>query len=254
MSLNFEVPELPESVFTRFDLRWKLAAVSLCIAAIVPLRRPIPVIAAFLAVVILTQIARLPWRWHLGRLLIVSPLLIALFLFLPFALHGDGPSLLLGPIKISMYGFLVAGRITLKITAIFSLVLTLLATSSQPGLLKAARCLRVPGFLIQLVSLTWRYIFLVIEEFGRLRTALRVRGYRSRARLHNYRVAGNLMGTLLVRSAERAERVGHAMRCRGFDGRYRGLTEFRTTWRHVVLFVVMIGVAGGLLVLQIIGV
>ena len=66
--------------------------------------------------------------------------------------------------------------------------------------------------------------------------ALRVRGYRNRANLHSYRTIGAVTGALLVRGWERGERVGHAMRCRGFDGRFRSLSEFRTTAADVLMF------------------
>src|SRR5437868_4244073 len=100
----------------------------------------------------------------------------------------------------------------------------------------AAALRTLPAALLGLggaLVLTYRYTFLLAEELGRLRIALRVRGYRNRANLHSYRTIGHVAGTLLVRSHERAERVGQAMRCRGFDGRFRSLTAFRTRWPDV---------------------
>ena len=85
-------------------------------------------------------------------------------------------------------------------------------------------------------------------EFGRLRTALRVRGYRNRMTVHSYRTIAHVAGTLLVRGAERADRVGQAMRCRGFDGRFRSLTEFHTRPADVAAFLATVAVALGLLV------
>jgi cobalt/nickel transport system permease protein len=38
------------------------------------------------------------------------------------------------------------------------------------------------------------------------------------------------MGTLVVRGVDRGERVAQAMRCRGFDGRFRTLTTDRLRW------------------------
>jgi cobalt/nickel transport system permease protein len=46
---------------------------------------------------------------------------------------------------------------------------------------------------------------------------------------------------LLVRGYERGERVGQAMRCRGFDGRFRSLTAFRTRPADVLAFAVVVG-------------
>src|SRR5262249_325713 len=95
--------------------------------------------------------------------------------------------------------------------------------------------------------LTYRYLFLLADELGRLRTALRVRGYRNRPNLHSYRTVGHVAGTLLVRSYERAERVGQAMRCRGFDGRFRSLAAARTRATDVIFFAVVAGGTAGLL-------
>jgi cobalt/nickel transport system permease protein len=73
-----------------------------------------------------------------------------------------------------------------------------------------------------------------------------VRGFRNRPSLRSYRTVGHVAGTLLVRSSEQAERVAQAMRCRGFDGRFRSLTEFRTTAADGILFLLVVVVAGGL--------
>jgi len=59
---------------------------------------------------------------------------------------------------------------------------------------------------------------------------------------------GHVAGMLLVRSYERAERVGQAMRCRAFDGRFRCLVAFRTTPPDVGAFLVIAGAAVGLVV------
>jgi cobalt/nickel transport system permease protein len=74
-----------------------------------------------------------------------------------------------------------------------------------------------------------------------------VRGFRNRPDLRSYRTVGQVAGTLLVRSHERAERVAHAMRCRGFDGRFRSLHAFRGGARDVFAFALVLGSAAGLL-------
>src|SRR6185295_11254426 len=96
--------------------------------------------------------------------------------------------------------------------------------------------------------LSYRYIFVLAGELARLRVALRVRGYRNRPNLHCYRTAGHVTGTLLVRGYEQSERVQQAMRCRGFDGRFRTLTEFQTSPVDVIGCVAILGFAAALLI------
>jgi cobalt/nickel transport system permease protein len=129
----------------------------------------------------------------------------------------------------------LALRLLAKAAAILTLMLVLLATAPLEATFKAAHALRVPGLLVQLAMLTMRYTFLFGTELTRMRVALRVRGYRSRVARHSYRTIGHVAGTLLVRGYERAERVGQAMRCRGFDGRFRSLTEFHHDEGRAVL-------------------
>jgi cobalt/nickel transport system permease protein len=94
--------------------------------------------------------------------------------------------------------------------------------------------------------MSYRYLFVLADELARLRIALRVRGYRNRANRHSYRTAGHVAGTLLVRGYERAERVGQAMRCRGFDGQFRSLTAFHTRPADVLAFLVVTAGAAAL--------
>jgi cobalt/nickel transport system permease protein len=134
-------------------------------------------------------------------------------------------------------GLLSALAVLGKGLAVVSLMLIPLATALPEVNLKAAYALCVPGFLVQLFGMTYRYAHLMADELGRLRQALRLRGFRNRPNLHGYRTVGHVAGTLLVRGHERAERVGQAMRCRGFDGRYRVLATFRTRPRDVAFCV-----------------
>lgn len=248
MTLALQLPAPADSVLRAFDPRWKLVAIILVGAAVLALHHLPLLVLAFLGILLLCRLGRLPWRWLVARLLILVPLLAGLVLLLPLVLHDGGPEWpLFGSVRLSLYGLSAACRLALRSLSVLTLALLLLATTPPPALLHAAHALYIPSFLVQLVSLTFRYLVLLFDEFGRLRTALRVRGFRGRADLHTYRMVGNVTGTLLVRGLERAERVGQALRCRGFDGRFRCLTKFRTRWHDVTLFIALLGTAAALL-------
>jgi cobalt/nickel transport system permease protein len=72
---------------------------------------------------------------------------------------------------------------------------------------------------------TVRYIAVLGEEAARLRTAMRARAFEPRTDRHTLTTYGYLVGMLLVRAAERAERVLEAMKCRGFEGRWPVLDQ-----------------------------
>jgi cobalt/nickel transport system permease protein len=247
VTLAFDHLTAPDSPLRRLDPRWKLAAVVPAAVAVAALRTLPAALLALAGAATLVAVGRLPRRWVLGRLAALSVFLLFVLALLPFLVDGAGPGWDLGPLHFSLYGLTVALVLACKALAIVSLMLVVLATEPLDATLKAAHALHVPGLLVQLLLLTYRYTFLLAEELGRLRIALRVRGYRNRADLHSYRTVGHVAGTLLVRSHERAERVGQAMRCRGFDGRFRSVVAFRTRWADVAAFLLILGGAGGLL-------
>jgi cobalt/nickel transport system permease protein len=248
MTLSFAAPPCPASPLSRLDPRWKLVALVPAAAAVAALRTPPAAVAALGGALLLALLGRLPPRWYLGRLGAVAAVLALFAGTLPFLLSGPGLAWQWGPVRVSSYGLGAALLLVAKALALVTLMLVLLATAPLDATLKAAHALRVPGLLVHLVLLTYRYLFVVADELSRLRVALRVRGYRNRASRHSYHTVGSVAGTLLVRSAERAERVSQAMRCRGFDGYFRSLATFRTTAADVAFFVLVVTAAAGLLV------
>jgi cobalt/nickel transport system permease protein len=247
MTLSFAALPCPDSPLRRLDPRWKLAAVLAAAAAVAALHTWPAALAALAGALLLAALGRLPPRWYLGRLGAVALFLLLFAGSLPFLLTGPGWVRQWGPLHVSQYGLGAAVLLTAKALALVTLMLVLLATAPLDATLKAAHALRLPGLVVQLVMLSYRYVFVVADELARLRVALRVRGYRNRVSRHCYHTVGSVAGILLVRSSERAERVGQAMRCRGFDGRFRSLAEFHTRAADVAAFVVIVGAAAGLL-------
>lgn len=236
MTLALNLPPQPESPLRALDPRWKLASLALAVTCVAVLQTVPGAALAWLGTVFLVVAGRVPGRWYLSRLLLLAPFLGLLLVVFPFSVVDAAPLFRVGPLAFSALGFRTALLIALKAVAIVSLVYVLLTAAPLHVTLHAAHALRVPGSAVLLVSLAYRYGFLLADELTRIRIALRVRGYRNRPNLHSYRTVAHVGGTLLVHGHERGERVSDAMRCRGFDGRFRSLTEFRTTAADVVFF------------------
>jgi cobalt/nickel transport system permease protein len=247
MTLGFDVPTCPPSFVQRFDPRWKLAGLLLAALTTLNLHTCAPGVAALAGALLLVALARLPLGWYLRRLAASLAMFVLFLAWLPFVVQEGHETLEIGIVTLSLTGLERLIVLSAKIASMISLMLVLLATTPLPGIFKAARALWMPRLLVFLMLLTYRHVFLLMDEFARLRTALRVRGFRNRADLHSYRTIGQVAGTLLVRSHERAERVGQAMRCRGFDGEFRALDDFRTAWPDPLAFTLIVGYAVGLL-------
>lgn len=246
MTLALDFPLCNHSPLGRLDPRWKLAAllIATLVAALV---RTLPAaLAAAAGALVLVLLAELPPRWLFWRLISVAVVMAFFVAWVPFIPVADQTPWRVGPLVIYSAGLRLAALLTLKALTVVALMLTLLATARLPTTFAAAQRLRMPGILVHLVLLTYRFIFLAADEFARLRIAVRVRGFRNRANMHSYHTVGQVAGTLLVRSYERADRVGHALRCRGFDGVYRTLQTWHTRPSDCLAFALIAGAAVGI--------
>jgi len=94
--------------------------------------------------------------------------------------------------------------------------LLLISTTSFPGICHALRKLGIPEIFISQLLFLYRYIFVLMEETLRMVRARDLRSFGKRGRGMNVLI--NLLGTLFMKTIERAERIYHAMLSRGFSG------------------------------------
>ncbi len=234
MTLAFRHRPVPPSPLARWDARWKLAAVLLAVCGVAALDHLAPAAVALALGLVLLVGARLPGAWVRGRLALFALAALPFLLVLPFTLDGDGWDI--GPVRVSERGLVAGLAVFCRGLAIGCFALILIGTAPLHHTLAAAHKLKVPGLLVQLTLLAYRYTFLLADEMKRVRIAMRTRGFRVRASRHGYRALGHATGALLVRGSDRAEGVAAAMRTRGFDGTFHTLATFRTTPADIISF------------------
>jgi cobalt/nickel transport system permease protein len=200
---------------------------------------------AMAAGAVLIALARLPLGAIARRLSVVAGFLLLIWLVLPFSLRGE-PLFQLGPLTATQAGIAYAGRITLKAIAILALFLATVTTMSVATLGHTLARLRLPDKLIVLLLLTYRYVFVLEQEYHRLRRAADIRAFHPGTNLHSYRTYAYLVGMLLVRASARARRVYQAMCCRGFRGRFYTLADLSPA-PHNRPFALFLGAFGLLL-------
>ncbi len=230
------------SALHRLDARVKLVS---AVGAIVIFVSTPPTAWAFavyaFALAALIVLSHLPWREIGKRALVVVPFALMVAAFAPF-LHGRGGGISLGVAAggHAATAALVVWNVLVKALLSVTLIVVLTATTPFPELLHGLRGLWAPEIVVLLLSFTYRYLFVMVEEFRKLRLAHRVRGYRGRW-LWQATSIGRLIGTMFLRTYERAERVYVAMVSRGFEGRYPHLPRNRWRWRDGAVVGVFLG-------------
>jgi cobalt/nickel transport system permease protein len=237
------------SFVQRLDPRAKIVAV-FSFSVVVAVANRFEVLMLALAVgLCIMLLARVPIKQLMLRLLPVNGFIVFLWIFLPFTLTGE-PLFSIGPLVGSHEGVLYATRITIKSNAIMVVLIALVASTSILTLGHAMHELKVPTKMVHLFFFTYRYVHVIYREYLRLINAMKVRGFRPRTNMHTYRTFAYLVGMLLVRSCDRAQRVHNAMLCRGFKGKLYSLSEFSLKGADIVSLVVMLTIILALGVLE----
>ena len=232
-----------DSVIHRLDPRIKSIVAGIFSIVVAVSDRFVALIPALLIAIGFLFVAKLPIRKVLSRLLIVNIFIFFLWLLLPFTTEGS-PLFSIGPLTASKAGILSAIMITLKSNAIILAFMALLATMSVFTMGRALSDLHVPPKIVHLIFLTYRYIHVIHVEYRRLTKSIKIRGFHPGNNLHTYRTYAYLVGMLLVKSYERAERVRAAMLCRGFQGKFYDLKDFELkTTDLIFMFLMLVGIS-----------
>jgi cobalt/nickel transport system permease protein len=166
-------------------------------------------LAALAAVVAgLLALSRAPLRWLLSRLTLLLPFAFLILISVPFMVADRAPSALL---RVET----AAGRTLIA----FGALAWVSAMASPVEIVAALGQLRAPRLLVALLAFLIRYLGVLEEEARRMLRARDLRGTPPRIATRAA-VAGCMVGSLFIRSFERAERVGAAMEARGFTGHF----------------------------------
>ena len=138
-------------------------------------------------------------------------------------------------IIITLEGVIVASSFILRIWVSLMAIMTLIFTTPFANLIHAMKYMRIPRIFLLLYSLTYRYIFLFIDELLRMLRAKEARSFRRLGFRMRFKILGQVFGTLLVRSINKSERVYRAMLARGYTGDLV-TKEYKTNYFYTSLF------------------
>ncbi|MBO4416299.1 MAG: cobalt ECF transporter T component CbiQ [Lachnospiraceae bacterium] len=179
--------------------------------------------------------ARIPVRLCFYKLRWILPLILAVGIFNP--IFDRTPVMRLGSIIVSGG---VVSMITLMIKGILCIMASfiLAATTSMDAICAALRKLHIPGMLVTLLLLTYRYISLMLDEVSVMTTAYRLRAPGQKG-IH-ISAWGSFLGQILLRSMDRAQELYANMLLRGFKGEFGYAPVKKAAAGDIIFFFVTI--------------
>ncbi|MEL7330347.1 MAG: cobalt ECF transporter T component CbiQ [Cyanobacteria bacterium J06559_1] len=201
--------------------RLKLVSLGLLMFAFAAIRQ-LPLVLPMLGVTAsIYALSRLPLSFLRQRLRYPGLFIFMVVLILPLT-SGDTVLWRWGPVALRQEGLMAMSLVVSRFVCILTLGFVLLGTTPFVTLLRSLRSFGLPSLLTDMTLLTYRYLFETADMLSTMQRSMRLRGFGHARRrwfsLHKkdlQRLVG-LMGTLLIRSYERAERIYTAMRLRGY--------------------------------------
>lgn len=207
-----------KSPIHRLDPRAKVVATAFFIVSVVSFGKYeiSGLMPFFLYPVVLVAIGDLPLGYLLKKILLAAPFAVFIGMFNPFI---DRAILIhIGPFGISG-GWISFASIMLRFVLTVGSALALIASTGFASICMSLEKMGAPNsFAVQLLFM-YRYIFVLVDEGSRMVRARALRAFEGRGM--GFKVFVSMIGQLLLRTLDRAQRIHLAMRCRGFDGEIR---------------------------------
>ncbi len=219
-----------DNLFTRMDARIKVLLCTLTLVAVIGIpgfRLPLGVFALVMAALLTIKT---PVKLVIGR--VVPPMIFGLIIFGLLTFFQSGQQMFV----ISIAGFKLVGHsegfylgltVLTRIAASVSVLLFLSVSTPVHELGYALMWMRVPEVIVEILLLTYRYLFVLWDEGMRIRQAQTLRlGYSSERNIqawkHSVKSTSTLMAMVFIRAYDRAESTFSAMQTRAYNGKTSG--------------------------------
>jgi cobalt/nickel transport system permease protein len=210
-----------DSWLHRWHPRYKLVGLGALILAFAQVDSLALVPAMVGVTAILYGVSQLPLRFLGQRLRYPSLFLLGMVGLLPFY---SGQTIIgqWGWLSLRQEGLEALLLTTTRFLAILTLSLILLSTMSFVTTARTLRSLGLPALLIDILLLSYRYLFDIGQDWQQMQRAMALRGFgaststTSLSLYQHIRRLTAVTATLLIRSYERAERIYQAMQLRGY--------------------------------------
>lgn len=249
----------------RIDIRYQIVSFLLILVLISMLHRPESLWILYGASLILAAFSGIPLQFLVKRVWLFVPLFTAIIV-LPSLLNivtpGDPVAVLVRFSRPRTWGtYTIPAEITVtrqgiqggivfvsRVSASVSFAVLFTLTRRWAEIFAGFRALGVPRVFVMTLSMTERYLFVflrLIQDMYRARKS-RTIGELSAAAERSW--TASRIGVTFRKSLEMSDEVYKAMLSRGFNGEFRSIDRFRSSFRDY-LWLILVVAAGALLLL-----
>lgn len=186
----------------------------------------------FIFPAVMISVGKLPAGFITRKVLLLVPFVLMVGIFNPIF---DRETLVrIGPVGVSG-GWISCLSIVVRTMLTLGAALILVGLTGLPAICSALEKMGMPRILAAQILFLYRYIFVLAQEGGRMSRAREIRAFGRRGM--GMKIFSSLIGHLLLRTWQRAERVHMAMLARGFTGEFHTRKGFDFGLRETLFLI-----------------
>ncbi len=189
------------------EIRCKILSIFIAAFLLISIEVPLIISLALIGLLTLSRLMGLPWNFIGKKLLLPMPFLI--FMALPLLL-GEGLSITQERLEFTY--LLVA-----KGLGVFLLMMMLVFTQEEYQLVEGLRQLPIPKTLSAVLVLSFRYVHVWTGTLKKTYRSSVSRGFEKGWNKNTFKVYGEMVGGMILRSLDQSQRVHKTMLSRGFS-------------------------------------
>ena len=211
----------------RLDPRLKTVSLVVLVATVVSLQDIRVVVAFYFLALVLAVMSKLPVVEFTKRVWIFIPVFTGI-IAVPsiFMVPGDTAFKVLG-LTATWEGIRWAVLFTLRVATAVSYAILFTMTSKWNEIVSALASFRVPGMVITIATLTYRYVFLLAKLLLDAMHSRRARLAGELGMVESWKEAGKHIGATFIKANALGEDIYYAMLSRGYTNEVQPIREFR---------------------------
>jgi len=134
--------------------------------------------------------------------------------------------------------------IALRANTIILFALLIFHKKSLFDIASGMQTLKLPDKLVSLFFFVGKFIIIIKQEFNITKNVMKIRNFKSKTNLFSYKVYANVIGMLIVKCFDRAEKLKNSMILRNFQGKiYQNKKEKSSKEDFLILFSVLLSLS-----------
>lgn len=227
----FIVESIPESTISRVDERIKLIVLIVFLVSISLMTNVYFLLILYMFSIFLAYLSKIDLPLFFKKTWLFIPL---------FTLVIAIPSLFIVPGKLE-FGFTIDGvivmlRLVLRVVTSISYVALVILTTRWTKLLSSLRYIGVPNIFVGIISMSYRYIFLLLETAEDLYIAKKSRTIRIDTK-RDQQWIGSTVGILAIKTQQLSKEVYQGMMSRGFNKDIIFLSQNKIRFSDILVLV-----------------